>query len=63
MMVDDGQVTRLIDFAEAVAQPADVELDTILRWCARPEGLPPPPPSGGLDPASLAPVPGWLEEA
>jgi aminoglycoside phosphotransferase (APT) family kinase protein len=63
IMVDDGQVTGLIDFAEAVAQPADVELDTILRWCARPEEFPPTPSSQGLDVASLAPVPGWLEEA
>jgi aminoglycoside phosphotransferase (APT) family kinase protein len=63
IMVDDGQVTGLIDFAEAVAQPADVELDTILRWCARPEEFPPTPSSRGLDVASLAPVAGWLEEA
>lgn len=62
IIVDDGQVTGLIDFAEAVAQPADVELDTILRWCARPEEFPPTPSSRGLDRASLAPVPGWLEE-
>lgn len=63
IMVDDGRVTGLIDFAEAVAQPADVELDTILRWCARPEEFPPTPTSRGLDAASLAPVRGWLEEA
>lgn len=63
IMVDDGRVTGLIDFAEAVAQPADVELDTILRWCARPEEFPPTPTSRGLDVASLAPVHGWLEEA
>lgn len=63
IMVDDGRVTGLIDFAEAVAQPADVELDTILRWCARPEEFPPTPSSRGLDVASLAPVRGWLEEA
>jgi aminoglycoside phosphotransferase (APT) family kinase protein len=62
IMVDDGRLTGLIDFAEAVAQPADVELDTILRWCSRPEEFPPTPPSRGLDAASLAPVPGWLEE-
>ena len=62
IMVDDGRVTGLIDFAEAVAQPADVELDTILRWCARPDEFPPTPSSRGLDAASLAPVPGWLEE-
>ena len=63
IMVDDGRVTGLIDFAEAVAQPADVELDTILRWCTRPEEFPPTPSSRGLDVASLAPVRGWLEEA
>lgn len=63
VMVEDGRVTGLIDFAEAVAQPADVELDTILRWCARPEEFPPTPKSRGLDAASLAPVRGWLEEA
>lgn len=63
IMVEDGRVTGLIDFAEAVAQPADVELDTILRWCARPKEFPPTPSSRGLDAASLAPVRGWLEEA
>lgn len=63
IMVDDGKVTGLIDFAEAVAQPADVELDTILRWCARPGEFPPTPSSQGLDAASFAPVRGWLEEA
>ncbi|ROP61488.1 phosphotransferase family protein [Curtobacterium sp. PhB115] len=63
IMVDEGRVTGLIDFAEAVAQPADVELDTILRWCARPEEFPPTPTSRGLDAASLTPVRGWLEEA
>lgn len=63
IMVDDGRVTGLIDFAEAVAQPADVELDTILRWCARPEEFPPTPSSQGLDVPSLAPVRRWLEEA
>nr|WP_220479698.1 phosphotransferase [Curtobacterium pusillum] len=61
IMVNDGRVTGLIDFAEAVTQPADVELDTILRWCARPEEFPPTPDSRGLDVASLAPVSGWLE--
>ena len=38
VIVDQGRVTGLIDFAEALAQPADVELDTILRWCARARG-------------------------
>lgn len=35
VIVDQWRVTGLIDFAEALAQPADVELDTILRWCAK----------------------------
>jgi hygromycin-B 7''-O-kinase len=63
VMVDDGSVTGLIDFAEAVTQPADVELDTILRWCARPQEFPPMPGAPTLDAASLAPVPEWLQGA
>lgn len=60
VMVDRGQVSGLIDFAEALAQPADAELDTILRWCARPQDFPPTPGSSGLAETSLAEVPGWL---
>lgn len=63
VMVDDGRVTGLIDFAEAVAQPADAELDTILRWCARAHEFPPTPRDDGLDPASLSEVPAWLRGA
>lgn len=60
VIVDHGRVTGLIDFAEAVAQPADVELDTILRWCAKSREYPPTPDGQGLDRASLTGVPGWL---
>jgi aminoglycoside phosphotransferase (APT) family kinase protein len=60
VIVDQGRVTGLIDFAEALAQPADAELDTILRWCARAREYPPVPGGRGLDPSSLAEVPGWL---
>jgi aminoglycoside phosphotransferase (APT) family kinase protein len=63
LMVDAGRVTGVIDFAEAVAQPADVELDTILRWCARAGEFPPTPSSQGLDVSTLAEVPGWLRGA
>ncbi|ROP60887.1 phosphotransferase family protein [Curtobacterium sp. ZW137] len=63
VMVDQGRVTGLIDFAEAVAQPADVELDTILRWCARPLEFPATPDGRGLDASTLAEVPGWLRGA
>jgi aminoglycoside phosphotransferase (APT) family kinase protein len=63
VMVDKGRVTSLIDFAEALAQPADVELDTILRWCARAREYPPTPDEQGLDPTTLAEVPGWLHRA
>jgi hygromycin-B 7''-O-kinase len=63
VMVDHGRVTGLIDFAEALAQPADVELDTILRWCARAREYPPVPGEQGLDETSLAQVPGWLHGA
>lgn len=63
VVVDAGRVTGLVDFAEALAQPADVELDTVLRWCARPVEFPPTPEEQGLDAASLADVPGWLREA
>lgn len=55
-------VTGLIDFAEAVAAPADVELDTILRWCARPSEFPPTPGARTLDASTLAAVPEWLFE-
>lgn len=60
VIVDQGRVTGLIDFAEALAQPADVELDTILRWCARAREYPPTPDAQGLDEKTLAEVPGWL---
>ena len=63
VMVDGGRVSGLIDFAEAVAQPADAELDTILRWCARSPEYPPSPRSTGLPEGSLAALPGWLSEA
>lgn len=63
VMVDAGRVTGLIDFAEALAQPADAELDTILRWCARPHEFPATPGEQGLDKSTLAEVPGWLHGA
>ncbi|MBP2383000.1 phosphotransferase family protein [Brachybacterium sacelli] len=63
VMVDHGRVTGLIDFAEALAQPADVELDTVLRWCARAREYPPTPEERGLDEATLTEVPGWLHGA
>lgn len=63
VLVDQGRVTGLVDFAEALAQPADVELDTVLRWCARSREYPPAPTDEGLDPTTLAEVPGWLRGA
>ena len=63
LIVDGGRVTGIIDFAEAVAQPADVELDTLLRWCARAREFPPTPDDRGLDETTLAEVPGWLHGA
>jgi aminoglycoside phosphotransferase (APT) family kinase protein len=63
VMVDQGRVTGLIDFAEALAQPADAELDTILRWCATARDFPPTPDGRGLDESSLSEVPGWLHGA
>jgi aminoglycoside phosphotransferase (APT) family kinase protein len=63
VIVDQGRVTGLIDFAEALAQPADVELDTILRWCARAREYPPTPDEQGLDETTLTQVPGWLHNA
>src|SRR5690349_24758476 len=50
-------------FAEALAQPADVELDTILRWCAKAREYPPTPDERGLDETTLTEVPGWLHGA
>jgi aminoglycoside phosphotransferase (APT) family kinase protein len=63
VIVDQGRVTGLIDFAEALAQPADAELDTILRWCARPQEYPPAPGERGLDETTLTQVPRWLHGA
>lgn len=63
VIVKAGRVTGLIDFAEAVAQPADAELDTILRWCGRPQEFPPTPREQGLDRAALSDVPQWLRGA
>ena len=63
VIVDQGRVTGLIDFAEAVAQPADAELDTILRWCAKAREYPPTPDEQGLDESTLTEVPKWLHGA
>ena len=63
VIVDHGRVTGLVDFAEASAQSADAELDTILRWCARAREFPPTPDARGLDGAALSEVPGWLRGA
>ena len=63
VMVDEGRVTGLLDFAEALAQPADVELDLILRWCAKASEYPPVPGGRGLDETTLTDVPGWLRGA
>lgn len=63
VIVDQGRVTGLIDFAEALAQPADVELDTILRWCAKAREYPPTPDERGLDETTLTEIPGWLHGA
>ncbi|GAA1713523.1 phosphotransferase family protein [Brachybacterium phenoliresistens] len=63
VMVDRGRVTGLIDFAEASAQPADVELDTLLRWCARSAEYPAAPGGPVLEAGSLAEVPAWLHSA
>ncbi|SKC61111.1 phosphotransferase family protein [Krasilnikoviella flava] len=63
VIVDQGRVTGLIDFAEALAQPADAELDTVLRWCARAREFPPTPDARGLDETTLTEVPGWLHGA
>jgi aminoglycoside phosphotransferase (APT) family kinase protein len=63
VIVDQGRVTGLIDFAEALAQPADVELDTILRWCAKAREFPPTPEERGLDETTLTEIPGWLHGA
>lgn len=63
VIIDKGHVTGLVDFAEASAQPADVELDTILRWCAKAREYPPVPDGQGLDETTLTEVPGWLHSA
>ncbi|GAB3458017.1 phosphotransferase [Kineococcus endophyticus] len=63
VVVDGDRVTGLVDFAESLAQPADAELDTVLRWCARAQEFPPTPDGQGLDPATLTAVPGWLRGA
>jgi len=63
VIVDQGHVTGLVDFAEALAQPADVELDILLRWCAKAREYPPTPGERGLDEKTLTSVPGWLHGA
>lgn len=63
VIVNQGRVTGLIDFAEALAQPADVELDTLLRWCAKSQEYPPVPGEQGLDETTLTEVPKWLHRA
>jgi hygromycin-B 7''-O-kinase len=63
VIVDQGRVTGLIDFAEALTQAADVELDTILRWCAKAREYPPTPDKRGLDESTLTEVPAWLRGA
>ncbi|GLY30792.1 phosphotransferase [Kineosporia sp. NBRC 101731] len=63
VIVDQGRVTGIVDFAEALAQPVDAELDTLLRWCARAREYPPTPHETGLDERTLADVPGWLRGA
>jgi aminoglycoside phosphotransferase (APT) family kinase protein len=63
VIVDQGRVSGLIDFAEALTQPADVELDIILRWCAKAREYPPTPDERGLDETTLTEVPGWLHGA
>jgi hygromycin-B 7''-O-kinase len=63
IIVDQERVTGLIDFAEALAQPADADLDTILRWCAKARDFPPVPGGRGLDETTLREVPGWLHGA
>lgn len=63
VIVNHGRVSGLIDFAEALAQPADVELDTLLRWCAKAREFPPTPDARGLDESTLTAVPGWLHGA
>ncbi len=60
VMVHQGRVTGLIDFAEALAQPADVELDNILRWCATAREYPPVPGGQVLEETTLTDVPRWL---
>jgi hypothetical protein len=63
VIVDQGRVTGVVDFAEALAQPADVELDTILRWCAKAREHPPVLSGSGLDETTLTAVPRWLHGA
>lgn len=60
VMVDQGRVSGVIDFAEALAQPADVELDNFLRWCATARAFPPVPGEQGIDETTLTEAPGWL---
>lgn len=63
VIVCQGHVSGLIDFAEASAQPVDAELDTLLRWCARAREFPPTPDDHGLADTDLVDVPRWLREA
>lgn len=63
VMVDGTEISGLIDFEMARAQPADAELHRLLFWCARPQDVPPVPGEPGLDARTLLDVPGWLRDA
>ena len=47
----------------AVEDDPSIELDTILRWCAKAREYPPAPNKQGLDETTLTEVPGWLHGA
>jgi aminoglycoside phosphotransferase (APT) family kinase protein len=63
VMVDGTEISGLIDFECARAQPADAELHRLLRWCATPQDFGPLPGEPGLDLLTLRDVPSWLREA
>lgn len=63
LVSEDGDLAGFLDFEGARAAPADLELDTILRWCARAEEFPAyPGKESPVTAADLRGIPGWLAE-
>jgi aminoglycoside phosphotransferase (APT) family kinase protein len=63
LLWDGGQLTALLDFEGARPAAADLELDTLLRYCREPALFRGPGETAGPEAAAFAAVPGWLAAA